>query len=379
MHVDRHQSISHQQAGQQLGRCRPGNRTEQHHQSANSARIAFGEMRYWLTDLAVSLLTPSETNAAAARARMDSYLDQLALRKPKLVAAVRAEQIEFEKSANEAVDRYTDDQRVEQHELSRAGRRVRRDRHEPLARSRAQRVRRVTDGHERIARDRVRQPLDAVDTSGRSGRRSAAAPASARRRRHRGRRRPSAGRCGRRRRARPRRRRARARWLLVGRPVGPVMDVVELAHGGVPARARHRSTPRPPLACRAGRSPPRRLYIDSRQDQKSSSGALGSRTSTRPRQAAVGRHGSDRSRGPVRASGRAGARRRRRSPAPAAGTSPAIFAPSSSTAMPARTTPPGASTRSGTSSVRVTAASAGRGRARAPSRAPADSPRRRGA
>ena len=81
-------------------------------ESANSARIAFGEMRYWLTDLAVSLLTPSETNAAAARGRMDGYLDQLALRKPKLVAAVRAERIEFEKSANEAVDRYTDDQRV---------------------------------------------------------------------------------------------------------------------------------------------------------------------------------------------------------------------------------------------------------------------------
>ena len=29
-------------------------------ESANGARIAFGEMRYWLTDLAVSLLTPSE-------------------------------------------------------------------------------------------------------------------------------------------------------------------------------------------------------------------------------------------------------------------------------------------------------------------------------
>jgi adenylate cyclase len=80
--------------------------------SANSARIAFGEMRYWLTDLAVSLLTPSERNAAAARGRMDGYLDQLALRKPKLVAAVRAERNEFEKTANEAVDRYTNDQRV---------------------------------------------------------------------------------------------------------------------------------------------------------------------------------------------------------------------------------------------------------------------------
>ena len=69
-------------------------------------------MRYWLTDLAVSLLTPSERNAAAARSRMDGYLDQLALRKPKLVAAVRAERTEFEKAANDAVDRYTNDQRV---------------------------------------------------------------------------------------------------------------------------------------------------------------------------------------------------------------------------------------------------------------------------
>jgi signal transduction histidine kinase/CheY-like chemotaxis protein/HAMP domain-containing protein len=81
-------------------------------ESANGARIAFGEMRYWLTDLAVSLLTPSERNAAAARGRMDGYLDQLALRKPKLVAAVREERNEFETTANEAVDKYTNDQRV---------------------------------------------------------------------------------------------------------------------------------------------------------------------------------------------------------------------------------------------------------------------------
>ena len=81
-------------------------------ESANGARIAFGEMRYWLTDLAVSLLTPSERNAAAARVRMDGYLDRLALRKPKLVAVIRAERDEFDKSANDAVDKYTNDQRV---------------------------------------------------------------------------------------------------------------------------------------------------------------------------------------------------------------------------------------------------------------------------
>jgi signal transduction histidine kinase/CheY-like chemotaxis protein/HAMP domain-containing protein len=80
--------------------------------SANNVRIAFGEMRYWLTDLAVSLLTPSERNAKAARGRMDGYLDQLSLRKPDLVAAVRAERDEFEKAANDAVDRYTNNQRV---------------------------------------------------------------------------------------------------------------------------------------------------------------------------------------------------------------------------------------------------------------------------
>ena len=81
-------------------------------ESANGARIAFGEMRYWLTDLAVSLLTPSERSAAAARGRMDGYLDQLALRKPKLVAVIRTERDEFEKSANDAVDQYTNDHRV---------------------------------------------------------------------------------------------------------------------------------------------------------------------------------------------------------------------------------------------------------------------------
>ena len=81
-------------------------------ESANGARIAFGEMRYWLTDLAVSLLTPSERSAAAARGRMDGYLDRLAFRKPKLVAEIRNERNEFEKVANDAVDRYTNDQRV---------------------------------------------------------------------------------------------------------------------------------------------------------------------------------------------------------------------------------------------------------------------------
>ena len=80
--------------------------------AANGARIAFGEMRYWLTDLAVSLLTPSERNAAAARERMDRFLDALGDRKPELVAELRTQRAAYEKSANDAVDEYTADHRI---------------------------------------------------------------------------------------------------------------------------------------------------------------------------------------------------------------------------------------------------------------------------
>jgi signal transduction histidine kinase/DNA-binding response OmpR family regulator len=79
---------------------------------ANGGRMAFGEMRYWMTDLAVSLLTLSEANARAARERMEKQLEALAGQKPELVAEVRSELAAFEKAANEAVDQYTNDQRV---------------------------------------------------------------------------------------------------------------------------------------------------------------------------------------------------------------------------------------------------------------------------
>src|SRR5271165_3577748 len=36
-------------------------------EEANGAQIAFGEMRYWLTDLAVSMLALSQHNAVSAR------------------------------------------------------------------------------------------------------------------------------------------------------------------------------------------------------------------------------------------------------------------------------------------------------------------------
>jgi signal transduction histidine kinase len=81
-------------------------------EEANSAQIAFGEMRYWMTDLAVSLLMLSERNAHAARARMDQNLDLLAGYRPQAVAAVRGELAQFEQLAHKAVEEYTGDHRV---------------------------------------------------------------------------------------------------------------------------------------------------------------------------------------------------------------------------------------------------------------------------
>lgn len=80
--------------------------------SANAARVTFGELRYWLTDLAVSMLTLSERNAAEARSRMTRLLDQLELRKPDRIVPVRAELEHFEKLAADAVEEYTADRRV---------------------------------------------------------------------------------------------------------------------------------------------------------------------------------------------------------------------------------------------------------------------------
>ena len=79
---------------------------------ANDAQLAFGELRYWMTDLAVSLLTLSEKNAAAARRRMEQHLDVLARSKPDQIAIVRSEIAQYEEAAGKAVDAYTDDRRV---------------------------------------------------------------------------------------------------------------------------------------------------------------------------------------------------------------------------------------------------------------------------
>ena len=81
-------------------------------EEANSAQIAFGELRYWMTDLAVSQLTMAERNAAAARARMERHLEGLQPWNPQRIAAVRSELAQYADLAGKAVEEYTEDRRV---------------------------------------------------------------------------------------------------------------------------------------------------------------------------------------------------------------------------------------------------------------------------
>ena len=81
-------------------------------EAANGATTAFGNVRYWLTDLAVSLLTISERNADKARAELQVYLDRLAPSHPDLAAAIAQETDAYIASAREAVEAYTNDSRV---------------------------------------------------------------------------------------------------------------------------------------------------------------------------------------------------------------------------------------------------------------------------
>jgi adenylate cyclase len=60
-------------------------------QLANQTRTAFGEYRYWLTDLAVSLLRLSELNAQAAMERLSAKLDELAGSRPEVAATIKQE------------------------------------------------------------------------------------------------------------------------------------------------------------------------------------------------------------------------------------------------------------------------------------------------
>jgi signal transduction histidine kinase/HAMP domain-containing protein len=75
--------------------------------AANDAQIAYGEFRYWLTDLAVSLQSTAEQKSAAAREAMQTDLDRLAGPHPRKIAQVRGDLARFEDYAGRAVEEYT--------------------------------------------------------------------------------------------------------------------------------------------------------------------------------------------------------------------------------------------------------------------------------
>ncbi|MEO1306454.1 MAG: response regulator [Pseudomonadota bacterium] len=79
---------------------------------ATAAQATFGDVKYWLTDLAVSMLINSENNALAARDKLVTQLDALEPHAPEAVAEINAELDALMKWALMAVEAYTDDQRV---------------------------------------------------------------------------------------------------------------------------------------------------------------------------------------------------------------------------------------------------------------------------
>ena len=66
--------------------------TERFHrlQVADRAARNFGQLRYWMTDLAVSLLTLSERNALAAQEMLEADLAALDAFAPELVLRIRS-------------------------------------------------------------------------------------------------------------------------------------------------------------------------------------------------------------------------------------------------------------------------------------------------
>jgi methyl-accepting chemotaxis protein len=78
----------------------------------SNIRNTFGEYRYWLTDLSVSLLRQSELNANATRKRLSGLLDELRRNRPDAATTIDKEVTEFQAAAMQAVEEYIEDRRV---------------------------------------------------------------------------------------------------------------------------------------------------------------------------------------------------------------------------------------------------------------------------
>lgn len=72
----------------------------------------FDEMKYWLADLAVSLLMNSERRAKTARRQLDEELDRLGTVDPAAAASIRSDADQVLDQSMVAVEAYSNDQRV---------------------------------------------------------------------------------------------------------------------------------------------------------------------------------------------------------------------------------------------------------------------------
>jgi signal transduction histidine kinase/CheY-like chemotaxis protein len=80
--------------------------------ATSAAEKAFGDLKYWLTDLAVSLLNLSEQRANEAKHAFDEHLTELEPYDPAAITAIRRDLGELMTRSLEAVDAYTDNRRV---------------------------------------------------------------------------------------------------------------------------------------------------------------------------------------------------------------------------------------------------------------------------
>ena len=81
-------------------------------ETADRTNKAFGDLKYWLADLAVSLLVRAEQKATEARAALEGQLDLLEAYDPGAVGEIRAEVDALVTQSLQAVEAYTDGNRV---------------------------------------------------------------------------------------------------------------------------------------------------------------------------------------------------------------------------------------------------------------------------
>ncbi|MEA2863869.1 MAG: hypothetical protein QOC84_1825 [Bradyrhizobium sp.] len=81
--------------------------------TATDASKHFGDLKYWLTDLAITQLARSQENAAAAKARLDADLKAIAAVHPEGVAAIGREVDSLTELARRAGEAYAGDDSAE--------------------------------------------------------------------------------------------------------------------------------------------------------------------------------------------------------------------------------------------------------------------------